>query len=306
MDFYKKIIKDPKVRFKILSMLRFIPDRPMLKLQYRIKNKRKLNLDAPERYTEKIQWYKLNYRDPVMQQCADKYLVREYVESKGLRSILNELYAVFEKPEDITIENLPEKFVLKLSNGSGTNYICEDKSKADINEIRKMFKDFRAQSGASAGREWVYNTKKEPVIIAENFLEDRSNENGSLRDYKILCFGGKPEYIICVDGRHTDHYCHVVYDSKWNKQNVVIGESSAAANYEKPENFDEMLRIAEILSADFPAARIDLYNISGKIYFGEITFFPWSGYMTFYPDSFDFELGEKQLLIREKWNFTKK
>lgn len=296
MDFYKKIIKDPKIRFKILSMLKFVPDKPMLKFQYRVKCGRKLNLENPERYTEKIQWYKLNYRNPLMQQCADKYLVREYVRSKGLENILNELYEVFEKPEDICIENLPEKFVLKLSNGSGTNYICADKSKASIEEIKSTFRGFKAQSGASAGREWVYNTKKEPVIIAEKLLEDPGNENGALRDYKILCFNGKPEYIICVDGRHTDHYCHVVYDSKWNKQDVVIGESSAAANYEKPENFDKMLEIAKVLSKDFPAARIDLYNIQGKIYFGEITFFPWSGYMKFYPDTFDFEMGEKFIL----------
>lgn len=296
MDFYKKIIKDPKIRFKILSMLKFVPDKPMLKFQYRVKCGRKLNLENPKRYTEKIQWYKLNYRNPLMQQCADKYLVREYVKSKGLENILNELYAVFEKPEDICIDNLPEKFVLKLSNGSSTNYICKDKSKADIDEIRKMFEAFKVQSGASAGREWVYSTKNDPVIIAEKLLEDPDNENGALKDYKILCFNGKPEYIICVDGRHTDHYCHVVYDSKWNKQDVVIGESSAAANYEKPENFDKMLEIAKVLSKDFPAARIDLYNIQGKIYFGEITFFPWSGYMKFYPDTFDFEMGEKFIL----------
>lgn len=284
------------MRFKILSMLRFIPDKPMLKLQYRIKNGRKLNLENPERYTEKIQWYKLFYRDPVMQQCADKYLVREYVKSKGLENILNELYDVFEKPEDISLDNLPEEFVLKLSNGSSTNYICEDKGKANIDEIKTMFKNFKNQSGASAGREWVYASDEEPVIVAEKFLKDPSNENGALRDYKILCFGGTPEYIICVDGRHTDHYCHVVYDAEWNKQDVVIGESSAAANYEKPKNFCEMLEIAKKLSEDFPAARVDLYNIGGKIIFGEITYFPWSGYMKFEPDSFDLEMGEKFIL----------
>ena len=296
MDFYKKIIKDPKIRFKILSMLKFIPDKPMLKFQYRVKCGRKLNLENPERYTEKIQWYKLNYRNPLMQQCADKYLVREYVKSKGLEDILNELYEVFEKPEDINFENLPEKFVLKLSNGSSTNYICENKNESNIEEVREIFKVFKAQSGASAGREWVYNTKKEPVVVAEKLLEDPDNENGALRDYKILCFNGKPGYIICVDGRHTDHYCHVIYDPEWNKKDVVIGESSAAANYKKPEDFDKMLEIAETLSKDFPAARVDLYNIQGKIYFGEITFFPWSGYMKFYPDSFDFEMGEKFVL----------
>ena len=271
----------------------------MLKIQYRIKNGRKLNLKDPQRYTEKIQWYKLNYRDPVMQTCADKYLVREYVKSKGLDYILNDLYAVFNNPDEICFDNLPEKFVLKLSNGSSTNLLVENKSELDIEQVKKMFRQFYAQSGSSAGREWVYKTDEKPVIIAEQLLIDPNNANGSLRDYKILCFNGKPEYIICVDGRYTDHYCHVVYNSSWEKQNVVIGESSAAANYAKPETLESMLEIAKVLSKDFPAARIDLYSIQGKIYFGEITYFPWSGYMRFTPDSFDYELGSKFVLQTE-------
>lgn len=267
----------------------------MLKLQYRIKCGRRLNLADPRRYTEKMQWYKLYYRDPVMQQCADKYQVRAYVKSKGLEHILNDLYAVFDTPEEIDLTALPEKFVLKVSNGSSTNLLCQDKSALDPEQLRQKFRDFLAQSGSSAGREWVYQGGK-PVIVAEQLLEDPSQPGGALRDYKILCFGGKPEYIICVDGRYTDHYCHVVYDAAWNKQDVTIGQSFSAADYEKPENLEQMLEIAEILSEDFPAARVDLYSIFGKIYFGEITFFPWSGYMRFAPDGFDLTLGEKFLL----------
>lgn len=293
MDFYKKIFRSKVLRFRILSALRFVPDKPMLSMQYRIKCGRKLHWKNPQRYTEKIQWYKLNYRDSVMQQCADKYQVRRYVEAKGLGDILNELYTVYESPENITLEGLPNEFILKLSNGSSTNLIVEDKASLNLDEIKKKFRHYYAQSGSSAGREWVYTTGQKPVIIAEKLLRDPSHTNGSLRDYKILCFNGKPTYIICVDGRYTPDYCHVVYDAAWNKQDVVIGESSNAADYEKPENFDEMMKIAGILSEDFPAARIDLYSIEGKIYFGEITYFPWSGYMKFTPDSFDFELGSK-------------
>lgn len=296
MDFYKKIFKSKALRFRILSFLRFVPDEPMLKLQYRIKCGRKLNLKTPRRYTEKIQWYKLYYRDPVMHQCADKYLVRQYVGSKGLGHILNDLYDVFESADDISLEKLPEKFVLKLSNGSGTNLLVEDKKQLDPEAVKQLFREFYAQSGASAGREWVYTTEKKPVVVAERYLEDPEQENGSLRDYKILCFNGKPEYIICVAGRHTDQYCHVVYDTGWNKQDVVIGDSSAAADYEKPETLEEMLDIAKKLSEGLPAARIDLYSIQGRIYFGEITFFPWSGYMKFEPDEFDFALGGKFVL----------
>ena len=295
MDFYKKIFRSKKLRFAILSMLKFVPDKPMLKLQYRIKCGRKLHLAEPKRYTEKMQWYKLNYRDPVMQQCADKYQVRAYVESKGLGHILNELYAVWERPEDICLGALPEQFVLKLSNGSSTNLLCEDKSALELEKVQAKLRDFFAQSGSSAGREWVYQGGK-AVIVAEQLLKDPAQPNGALRDYKILCFNGKPTYIICVDGRYTEHYCHVVYDANWKKQDVTIGESSSAADYAKPDTLEEMLQIAETLSADFPAVRVDLYSIEGKIYFGELTYFPWSGYMRFTPDSFDETLGDAFVL----------
>ena len=292
MDFYKKIFKNKNTRFRILSALRFIPDRPMLRLQYRIKCGRTLNLKDPKRYTEKIQWYKLFYRDPVMQQCADKYQVRQYVETKGLGHTLNELYDVFETPEEIRLDHLPDQFVLKLSNGSGTNLLCRNKSELNLPQVQQKFRDFLVQSGSSAGREWVYKSDKK-VIIAEKLLEDPSRPGQDLRDYKILCFNGQPEYIICVDGRYTDHYCHVVYDQQWNKQDVIIGQSSNAANYQKPDTLEEMLEIAQTLSNGFPAVRIDLYDIGGKIIFGEMTYFPWSGYMHFQPDEFDFVLGKK-------------
>ena len=112
---YKKILKNQKVRFRILNLLSWIPDKTMVKLQYRIKLGRKLNLKNPERFTEKLQWYKLYYRDPIMHQCVDKYEVRKYVESKGLKNILNELYGVYDGPEEINFEKLPKKFVIKTT-----------------------------------------------------------------------------------------------------------------------------------------------------------------------------------------------
>ena len=128
MDEYKKLFKTKSSRYKVLYLLRFIPDKAMLKLQYKVKFKRKLDLKNPQRFTEKIQWYKLNYKNEIMPVCSDKYAVREYIKSKGLEHILNELYCVFDTPEDISLAELPEKFVMKLSNGSGTNLICTDKS----------------------------------------------------------------------------------------------------------------------------------------------------------------------------------
>ena len=295
MNGYKKIFSNKRLRFKILSMLRFIPDKQMLQLQYRIKHHRKLNLKEPKRYTEKIQWYKLYYRNPVMQQCADKYQVRRYVESKGLGHILNELYAAFASPEDICLDALPDEFVLKLSNGSGTNLIVSDKSKLNLEQVHQMFRDFEAQRGSSAGREWVYGGKQPSVIVAEELLKDPDRPHGDLCDYKILCFGGNPEYVVYDTDRFTQHRRNI-YDTQWNDLHISSDCPCIDAEIPKPETLDEMLEIARTLSADFPAARIDLYSIRGKVYFGEITFFPWSGYVNYEPDSFDFEMGSKFVL----------
>ncbi len=292
MDGYKRILKSKRLRYSILSGLKFIPDMPMLKLQYRIKFKRKLDLRSPKRFTEKIQWYKLYYKNEKMVQCSDKYTVREYIKSKGLEHILNELYCVYERPDDIKLEALPNKFVMKLTNGSGTNLICRDKSGLNEQEVIKQFKDFVFQAKANLGREWPY-TKSKPRIVVERLLEDETHINNAINDYKIFCYDGKPTYVICISDRYTDRCNHLVYDTDWNKVRVASEDARIDEDAPKPENLDEMLKIAAKLSEDFPFARIDLYSLAGKVYFGEITFYPWSGYMEFEPDEFDFVLGEK-------------
>lgn len=224
--------------------------------------------------------------------CADKHAVRDYIKSKGLSHILNDLYAVFQKPEDISLDDLPEKFALKLSNGSGTNLFCTDKNQLKRKEVVEKFKWYQFKVNARAGREWPY-LKAKPVIVAERLLEDEEHANNAVNDYKIFCYDGKPTYIICVSDRYTDRCNHLVYDTEWNKIRVASEGARIDEDSPKPENLAEMLDIAAKLSADFPFARIDLYSLKGKIYFGEITFYPWSGYMEFDPEEFDFVLGEK-------------
>lgn len=299
MDEYKKIFKNKKLRYGILSFLRFIPDRQMLKLQYWIKFKRKLDLKSPKRFTEKIQWYKLYYKNDIMPSCSDKYMVREYIKSKGLEHILNDLYCVYERPEDIKLFELPEKFVMKLSNGSGTNLLCRDKSKLIEDDVIREFKDFVFKVKANLGREWPY-IKVKPRIVVERLLEDETHINNAVNDYKIFCYNGKPEYVICISDRYSDRCNHLVYDTEWNKVRVASEDARIDEDSPKPENLDEMLAIAAKLSEDFPFARIDLYSVAGKVYFGEITFYPWSGYMEFEPDEFDFVLGEKFVLTIER------
>lgn len=295
MDEYKRILKNKNLRYRILSLLRFVPDKAMLQLQYRVKFGRKLNLKSPERFTEKIQWYKLNYKNPEMPRCSDKYLVREYVKEKGLEHILTDLYGVFEKPEDICLDQLPDKFVLKLSNGSGTNVICTNKAELSEEEVICSFKQFAFKVRANLGREWPY-MKTKSVIIAEQLLEDETHFNNAVNDYKIFCYDGKPEYIICVSDRYSNRCNHLVYDAQWHKIRVASEGARIEEDAPKPENLQEMLEVATKLSEDFPFARIDLYSLKNRIYFGEITFYPWSGYMEFEPEEFDFTLGEKFVL----------
>ena len=278
-------------------MLKFVPDKAMIKLQYRIKLKRKLNLKDPKRYTEKIQWYKLYYRNPVMMECVDKYGVRKYIEKKGLGNILNQLYQVVDRPEEINFDQLPDKFVIKTTNGSGTNILVKDKKTLNIAETKKKLNDFLNMAEASAGREWAYGGSSKKIIV-EELLEDNSNKDKGISDYKFLCFNGKPVYVVYDKDRFSDHKRNF-YDVNWNYVKVDSDCPCFEDSVKKPENYEKMVEIASVLSRDFPAVRVDLYNIEGKIYFGELTFYPWSGYVQYTPDSFDFELG-KYFVLPEK------
>ena len=183
---YKKIIKSQRLRFKILNLLSWIPDKTMIKIQYRIKTGRKLNLKNPERFTEKLQWYKLYYRNPLMKKCADKYEVREYVKSKGLDSILNELYGVYDRPEEIDFDKLPNKFVIKTTDGSGGNniIICNNKKKLNIDNTIKKIKNWQKNNiKKPAGREWCYEGLKSKIICEKLLSRDERND---LPDYKFF------------------------------------------------------------------------------------------------------------------------
>lgn len=292
MDEYKKIFKNKETRLKILKLLSFVPDKLMIKIQYKIKLGRKLNLKNPKRYTEKLQWYKLNYRNPLMTKCADKYEVREYIKSKGLENILNELYGVYDNPEEIDFNKLPNKFVLKTNHSSGTNIFCYNKSELDINSTKKQLDSWIKQK-YQAGREWSYKNIK-PKIICEKLLE--RDENNDLPDYKFFCFNGKVFCLYTMIDYVDNHEEGKLgfFDRDFKQLRYRRNDFKAIdRKIEKPKNFDKMIEYAEILSKDFPHVRVDFYNIKGKIIFGEMTFYNASGYTKFEPDNFDYILGEK-------------
>lgn len=293
MNGYKKLITKQETRLKLLRILKFIPDKLMIEIQYFLKLGRKLNLKDPQRFTEKLQWYKINYRDNLLTIGADKYKVRDYVESKGLHHILNKLYKVYNNPYEINISDLPEKFVIKTNNGSGTNYFVKDKKRIDLPKIQDELNVWLNRDVYSTGREWSYKNIV-PVIIVEELLEEENKFEG-ISDYKFLCFNGKPMYIILDVDRFNGHKRNI-YDLNWNLIDVSTDKPNINNDVPKPEGLEELIETAKILSEDFPFVRVDLYYVNKKIYFGELTFYPWTGYVEFNPDSFDFELGNKFIL----------
>jgi len=289
---YKKLIPNQELRLKILRLADFIPDKLMIKMQYKIATGRNLNLNNPKRFTEKIQWYKLFYRDPLITKCADKYEVRKYVESKGYKDILVPLYGVYENANEIDFELLPDKFVLKTNNGSHSNIFCENKSILDLNRTKETLNNWLTKRTVKAGREWAYYDIK-PKIICEKYLD--KDENNDLIDYKFFCFNGEPFCLYVIVERFLSGGIKLgIFDLEFNQMPYFRSDiQGITRKIQKPKNFDKMIQIARDLSRDFPHVRVDLYNIRGNIYFGELTFYDGSGYKGFVPDEFDYILGNQ-------------
>lgn len=290
---YKKILRSQKVRFLILKFLSFVPNSIMLKLQYRIKMGFKLNLANPQRFTEKLQWYKIHYRNKLMGICVDKYEVRKYVESKGLDNTLNKLYCVCSDPDEIDFAALPDRFVIKTTDGGGGEniFICRDKSSLDVPQLKKTLLSWKDKKNVNPGREWAYTLIKQSRYIVEEYLENEVNPEAGISDYKFFCFNGKPHCIAYDIDRYIGHKRNF-YDIEWNNLHVSTDCETFDDNLvPRPEGLEDMCKVAEILSKDFPFVRVDLYYIKGKVYFGELTFYPWSGYVKFSPEEFDYQLG---------------
>ena len=298
---YKKLLKSQDLRFKVLNLFSWVPDKTMVKIQYGIKLGRKLNLKNPKRFTEKLQWYKLYYREPIMHQCVDKYEVRKYVESKGLGKILNELYGVYDNPDDIDFANLPNKFVIKTTAGTGGQNVllCNNKKDLDIEETKKKLKYWlKLNPKKSFGREWAYEGNKNRIII-EKYIEP--GEHGMI-DYKFFCFDGEVKYIYIISERNLGRSIKLgIYDDSCNKLDAYRSdELKQIKPLEKPKCFNDMKKYASKLSKDFPHARIDFYESNNSVIFGEITFYDGSGYMGYEPDEFDFELGKSFMIGKRR------
>ncbi|GFZ79957.1 glycosyl transferase [Compostibacillus humi] len=254
------------------------------------KNNRKPNLQNPSTFNEKLQWLKLNWYSPNAVKCADKYEVRNYVKEKIGDQYLNELYGVYNSVDEINIDQLPKAFVLKATHGSGSILICKDKNKEDWNKNFKMMRKWLKRNIYWYTREWVYKDIQ-PRIICEKYLEEIDTKE--LTDYKLYCFNGKPTYCQVIKGRNSKKTIDF-FDTNWN--HMGFNGLQRAPHYPqeipKPEKYEKMLKLAKKLSEDFPFVRVDLYYVNQKIYFGELTFFPMSGFGAFNPIEWDKKMGD--------------
>lgn len=269
-------------RDKIMTLakksLRFLPDKSYIKLYYRLRVGRKLNMNNPTTLNEKLQWLKFNYRFPLQSIVSDKLLVREYVKDKIGEKYLIPLIGSWKKYDDIDFSLLPEKFVLKCNHDSGGLVVCNDKEKLNHIEAKRKIEKSLNSNFYYIGREYQYRNIK-PMILCEKFISDNGNVP---MDYKIYCFNGVPDVIlVCKDrfSKNTHRASYYFFDQEWQFQPLNKGdENIKKVDINKPKNLDEMIDIAKKLSKDFVFARIDLYNVDGKIYFGEITLSPNSGF----------------------------
>lgn len=287
---YKGVIRSRQFRIKLLTFFNWMPDEIMVRLQYFLKTGRKLHLKKPKRFTEKLQLYKLRYRNIDMLRCTDKYEVRSYVKEKSLGKYLVPLLGVYDKVGDIDFERLPNCFVAKTTDGGGGNQVlvCRDKALLSKMEFEKRLNSWLAapKPKKSIGREWAYENNFPRRIIVEELIGDKDQD---LVDYKFFCFNGKVGFVYGLSDRAYGESVQLgVYDKDFNKLDVNRrDERPQMVALKRPLHYDEMVRVSEILSKDFPHVRVDLYNVNGQIYFGELTFYDGSGYMSFDPDGFD-------------------
>ena len=286
-----KAVKNPLWFFGVVlrhCFSRFMNDRTFIKLDYFSGMGKFPNLEKPTTYNEKLQWLKLNDIHPEYSRLVDKYEAKEYV-----RKILGDEFiiptlGIWESFDEIDFETLPNQFVLKTTHDSGGVVVCSDKSKFDREAARKKLEKSLKHNYFYEHREYPYKDIR-PRIIAEKYLEDESGYE--LKDYKIFCFNGEPK-LVEVDFDRFNGHKRNVYDLNWNLIDLIIkfpGDKSR--KIEKPIHFDEMLYVAAQLSKGIPHVRVDLYNVNGKIYFGELTFFHGSGMEKFDSIEWDYKLG---------------
>jgi hypothetical protein len=280
------VIKNPMLIISysaIKGYLNWMSDRLYLILLYKAITGKKLNIDNPITFNEKLQWLKLHNRKSEYSNYVDKYTVRSYISGTIGDEYLIPLIAVYNSVQEINWESLPNKFVLKCNHGSGINIICTDKSTLNIEEAEKKLKKWMKKNWYWFGREWPYKYV-ENKIIAEELLQDKNS--GLPNDYKLWVFNGEVKFIN-VHFRDKGKTKINIYNRNWEIQNFgMVYENDLNIIHEKPKNYNKMIDYAEKMAKELelPFIRIDFYEVNAQVFFGEITFYPTSGFIKFYPN----------------------
>ncbi|KAA2398114.1 MULTISPECIES: ATP-grasp fold amidoligase family protein [Bacillus] len=270
------------------GLLKWVPDKLYLKLLFRARMGRKLNIKEPRTYNEKLQWLKLYDRNPLYEKLVDKYEVREYIASKIGEKYLIPLLGQYDNFEEIDFDKLPDQFVMKCTHDSGGLVICKDKSKLDIEAAREKINKSLKRNYYYHSREWPYKNVK-PKIIIEKYMVDESGFE--LKDYKFFCFNGDPKSLFIATDRGIDTRFDF-FDMKFNHFPFWQHYKNSNKKINRPAGFEEMVKLSEILSEGIPHVRVDFYDINGEIYFGELTFYHFSGMERFYPNKYDEIFGD--------------
>ncbi|NND16167.1 MAG: glycosyltransferase [Eudoraea sp.] len=276
--------------YGILKKFKFLPPEWYVKIYYEYYTGKNLDLENPIEFNEKIQWLKVYYKPEILTQLVDKYAVREYVKEKLNEGYLNTLLAVYYKASAVDLDALPERFVIKGAHGYNFNLLVKDKSKLNKTKARYLMHKWMSKNQYyRGGLEWAYKNVQ-PKLIAEAYLEQIGKS--VLDDYKFFCFNGVPKFVQIDMGRGQEDL-KAFYDMDWKK--LAFGKG-IGKKYEgelsKPEELESMIEAVKKLAMGFPFVRVDLYNIDGRILFGEMTFYPGDGRQEFYPDEYNKIIGD--------------
>ena len=275
----------PLARFGVFN---WMPDKLYLKFVYRGHMGKKLNLEKPKSYNEKLQWLKLHDRKPLYQTLVDKAEVKKYVADKIGKQYIIPTLGVWDDANNIPFDELPDQFVIKCTHDSGSTIICQNKSKLDKASVKSKLNAHLRKNTYWVGREWPYKQLKSR-IIAEQLL---GNGSESINDYKVLCFDGEPKLIEVHIGRSSSAHTQDFYTTNWVRTEIEqTCEPMAAEPIQAPPVLDKMLELSRVLSEGFIHIRVDWYVIEDKLYFGELTFYDGSGFCEFKDEKWDDLLG---------------
>ena len=290
---YRKILLKLD-KFKIIKL----SDKKYIKIMYANIFNKNIDLNNPQTFNEKLQWLKLYDRNPEYTKMVDKYEVKKYVSDIIGKEYIIPTLGIYDKFDDIDFEKLPNQFVIKCTHDSGGLVIVKDKNRINYKEIRNKINKCLKYKYFYNGREWPYKNVK-PRILIEKYIEDQ--KDCELRDYKFFCFNGKFEFMFIATNRQGEGETYFdFFDRNFEHLAFTNGHPNAPTMPHKPKNFNEMVELAEKLSKNIPQVRIDFYDANGKILFGEITFYHWSGFVPFEPKEWDKKLGDLIVLPEKK------